>query len=119
MVMNDKHSLSELNSSKKIYSLLGLAQRGRNVASGEYMTECSVKEGKAELVIVAADASENTKKKFQNMCSFYHVPIAILGTKEELGHAIGKEMRASIAVTDPGLAGAMQKQIDDSINNGR
>lgn len=113
MGMNDQHSMN------KIYSLLGLAQRGRNVASGEFMTECGVKEGKAKFVIVASDASENTKKKFQNMCEFYYVPIAILGTKEELGHAIGKEMRASIAVTDSGLAGAIQKQIDDSINNGR
>lgn len=113
MDMNDKHSKN------KIYSLLGLAQRGRNVASGEFMTECSVKEGKARLVIVASDASENTKKKFQDMCRFYRVPIAVLSTKEELGHAIGKEMRAAIAVTDSGLAGAIQKQIVDSINNGR
>lgn len=103
----------------KVFSLLGLAQRGGHVVSGEFMTERSVKEGKAYLVIVAADASDNTKKKFTDMCNFYHVPIAFYGTKDEIGHSIGKEMRASVAVTDVGLSGAIQKQMDYSNNNGR
>ena len=34
------------------------------------------------------------------------------GLKEELGHAIGKEFRASIAVTDQGFAEALLKQLD-------
>ena len=42
---------------KKILSLLGLATRSRNVVSGEFMTEKSVKEGTAKLVIVAGDAT--------------------------------------------------------------
>ena len=35
----------------------------------------------AELVIVAEDASDNTKKKFQNMCDFYEVPIYFMEIK--------------------------------------
>ena len=46
----------------KILSLLGLATRSRNVVSGEFMTEKAVKNYSAELVIVAEDASDNTKK---------------------------------------------------------
>ena len=64
----------------------------------------SVKAGKAFLVMIAADVSNNTKKMFTNMCDFYKVPIVSYGTKVELGHAIGKEFRASLAVTDEGLA---------------
>ena len=41
----------------KIYSLLGLAMRGRNLVSGEFQTEDAVKKGSAMLVIVAEDAS--------------------------------------------------------------
>ena len=52
----------------KILSLLGLAAKGRNLVSGEFSTEKAVKEGKAALVIVSSDASDNTKKKFTNMC---------------------------------------------------
>ena len=55
----------------KIYSLLGLAMRGRNLVSGEFQTEDAVKKGSAMLVIVAEDASANTKKLFHDKCSYY------------------------------------------------
>lgn len=96
----------------KIYSLLGLATRSRNVVSGEFATENAVKSYKAELVLIGMDASNNTVKKFQNMCEFYKVPIYILGTKEELGHAMGKESRASLAVTDNGFAKAIMQYLE-------
>lgn len=95
----------------KVLSLLGIANRGRNLVSGEFMTEKTTKSGKAFLVIVARDASDNTRKMFFNMCQFYKVPYFEFGTKEELGHSIGKEMRASLAVTDEGLANAIKKQL--------
>jgi len=88
----------------KVLQLLSLAQRAGKVASGEFKTEESVKSYKAALVVVASDASDNTKKKFTNMCEFYEVPIIIYSDKNELGHFIGKEFRASLAVTDEGLA---------------
>ena len=96
---------------KKVLSMLGLAARSRNVASGGFATENAVKSGKAYLVIVSEDASDNTKKKFRNMCAYYQVPIYFFGEKEELGHAIGKEFRASLAVLDDGLAKAIEKNI--------
>ena len=58
----------------KIYSLLGLAMRGRNLVSGEFQTEDAVKKGSAMLVIVAEDASANTKKLFHTDRRSY-VPI--------------------------------------------
>lgn len=98
----------------KILSLLGLAARGRNLVSGEFSTEKAVKEGKAALVIVGGDASDNTRKMFTNMCSFYKTPIYFYGSKEKLGKAIGKEMRASVAVTDPGIAANIIKHLEES-----
>lgn len=95
----------------KVLSLFGIANRGRNLVSGEFMTEKMVKSYKAYMVIVAEDASDNTKKMFQNMCDFYKVPYYVFGTKEELGHSLGKEMRASLAVTDQGLADAIKKHL--------
>ena len=47
----------------KVLSLIGLATKAGKTASGEFLTEREVKSGKAALVIVAGDASENTKKK--------------------------------------------------------
>ena len=96
----------------KVMSMLGLATKAGKVASGEFMTENAVKSGIASLVIVAEDASENTKKKFQNMCEFYETPIRVYGIKDDLGHAMGKEFRASLAITDEGLAKAILKKMD-------
>lgn len=92
--------------------MLGLAAKAGKVASGEFMTERVVKSGEAALVIVAEDASENTKKKFKNMCEYYKVPVRIHGIKDELGRFTGKEFRASLAITDKGLAQAVMKKMD-------
>ena len=92
--------------------MLGLAAKAGKVASGEFMTENAVKSGGAALVIVAEDASENTKKKFRNMCEYYKVPVRIHGIKEELGHFTGKQFRASLAITDKGPAQAVMKKMD-------
>ena len=43
---------------------------------------------------------------------YYQVPYYEFGGKEELGVAIGKEFRASLAVTDENLASALKKQLD-------
>lgn len=94
----------------KILSLAGLAARAGRIASGEFSVEKAVKTGRGHLVIVAEDASANTKKKFSDMCSYYQVPVIFMQTKEELGKAIGKEFRASVAVLDAGFAKAMLKE---------
>lgn len=96
----------------KILSLLGLAARGRNLVSGEFSTEKALKEGKAYLVVVATDASDNTKKMFTNMCVYRDVPIYFYSEKEFLGKAIGKQMRASLAVTDSGMAANIVKKLE-------
>ena len=100
----------------KAMSMISLATKAGKTASGEFSTEQSVKSFKAELVIVAADASDNTKKKFQNMCEFYEVPIYVYGDKESLGHAMGKENRAMLAVNDLGFAKSIIKHLDNEQN---
>lgn len=98
----------------KILALLGLAAKGRNLVSGEFFTEKAVKNGKAALVIVSREASDNTKKMFTNMCTFYKTPMYLYGTKEALGRAVGKEMRASVAVINQGMAENIIKHLEES-----
>lgn len=92
-------------------SMLSLAAKAGKVASGEFSVEKAVKSRKAHLVLVADDASENTKKLFRNMCSFYHTPVQVYGSKEALGRAIGKTYRASLAVTDQNFAKAIAEKM--------
>ena len=55
-----------MTQNSKVLSMLGLAAKAGKVASGEFSTEKEVKSGNACLVIVAEDASDNTKKLFRN-----------------------------------------------------
>ena len=84
----------------KILSLLGLAARSRNLVSGEFAVEKSVKSGHACMVLAANDASENTKKMYRNMCEYYHVPLYFF--------------RAAVAVEDQGFAKAIRGKLENS-----
>jgi ribosomal protein L7Ae-like RNA K-turn-binding protein len=94
--------------------MIGMAMKAGKVVSGEFATEKAVKTGTAWMVIVSEAASENTKKMFRNMCTFYKVPMFVYGTKEDLGHSMGKEFRASLAVTDEGFAKSIEKRLNEA-----
>lgn len=79
-------------------SLLPIAMKAGAIAAGEYQCEESIKSGEAYFVIIAEDASDNTRKKFEDKCSYYEVPYVIYGEKENLGQLIGKAERSVIAV---------------------
>ena len=79
---------------EKFYRMLGLATRAGKVVCG----------GKAKLVIVAKDASENTMKKFCNSCEYYSVPQIITDDRFALGEATGKGFAVVMAVCDESFA---------------
>lgn len=85
-------------------SLLGLANRARKIVSGEGLVVKEVQLKRAKLVLLAQDASENTKKKITDKCSYYHVPLLLVGDRYMLGQAIGKDSRVVVAVMDNGFA---------------
>ena len=93
----------------KVLSLLGLAKKAGFAQGGEFLTEKAVKGFKFALVIVAGDASDNTKKKFSDMCTFYEVPFYTFSNKDDLGHSIGAEFRASVTVNNAGMAKKIQE----------
>ena len=90
-----------MKSDKKAFSLYDIV-----------MIEKAIRDGEAYLVIVAEDASANTKKKFSDSCKFYQVAYAEFGDKDTLGKAIGKEFRASLAVLNKGFAKSIGKNLD-------
>lgn len=99
------------DAAKKILSYLGLAQKAGKVAAGEFLTEKAIQEKKAYLILVSEEASANTKKKFTDSATYYDIPVYLFGKKDELGHCLGKEFRASLAVLDRGLSDAIEKQL--------
>ena len=98
----------------KVESMLGLAMKSGNVVGGGDAVEEAIKSGKALLVVIASDSSAGTKKHLKDKCSFYQVPFVEYGTRESLGCATGKGMRASLAITDLNFAKAVCAQIDQT-----
>ena len=97
--------------SNKVYSLLGLSMRAGKVKSGEFAVLEAIRKKTACLVIVSEDASDNTKKQFSDKCKYYEIPMIFFGDKESLGHAIGKDVRTSLAITDFGLSQSLRKNL--------
>lgn len=96
----------------RIYSFLGIATKAGKVVSGEETCERSLKSGKVFLVIISVDASDNTKKKFSDMCKYRSIDIRYFGEKKLLGRYIGKDIRSVAAVTGKGFAGRLKELID-------
>ncbi len=84
--------------------LLGLAMRAGKLALGEGRAEESIRSKKGKLLILAVDASDNTKKKFRDKCAYYHTPLITVADRYELGACLGREFAVVAAVEDIGFA---------------
>lgn len=88
----------------RVYQMLGLSTKAGKTKSGSFLAEDCVRSRKAKLVLIAEDAEGNTRKRLEDKCRSYHVPVIYYGTKAELGHAMGQGIRSCVAITDVGLA---------------
>jgi len=89
---------------EKLASLLGLAQKARKIVSGEFAVEQAVRSKKAKLLLIAADASENSKKNYRALAAYYQITCHETLSKDQFGAAIGKPPRAALAVIDSGFS---------------
>ena len=96
----------------KVLSFIGICMKSGKVVSGEFSVDKAVKARQACLVIVADDVSANSRKHYTDMCRYYDTPICFISSKEELGRALGKEYRASLAVLDENMAKALSAKIE-------
>ena len=91
----------------KLLSMVGLARRAGKISSGSVGCEQSVKGKAAKLVIIATDASDNTKKAFTNTCSYYDTECIEYADMQSLGQCIGADERAVVSVNDKNFAKAI------------
>ncbi|MCF0143185.1 MAG: ribosomal L7Ae/L30e/S12e/Gadd45 family protein [Parasporobacterium sp.] len=98
----------------KVLSFLSICRKAGKCVSGEFSCEKALKEGKAVMLIVAEDASANTKKHFTDMCTYRNVPIYFHGTKEALGACLGQNIRAQAAVLDEGFAARLTELLKNT-----
>ncbi|WP_088033786.1 YlxQ family RNA-binding protein [Evansella clarkii] len=93
-------------------NLLGLIYRAGKLVTGEELVVKAVQKQKLSLVIISEDASDNTKKKLSDKCSYYKIPFFIRGDREAIGQAIGKAGRVVIGIEDPGFAKKIRSIIE-------
>ncbi|KIX91615.1 50S ribosomal protein L7 [Staphylococcus microti] len=98
---------------QQFLNFLGLAMRAGKVKTGESVLIAELKKHRLKLVLIAEDASDNTKKTLMNKCTTYKTPYRVVSNRYELGVAIGKEARVNIGITDSGFAKKLIAMIDE------
>ncbi len=99
----------------KVLRLLGLCRRAGRLAVGEpSVAEASQRRSKVHLVVLASDASDNTKKRAEAHARRANAPLMVLDcTTLALGKALGLPLCAMAAVIDAGLAREIEKSINE------
>ena len=82
---------------------------------GNDLTVKAIREGKKlPLVLIACDASDNSKKRALDCCAYHGVAAAELPhTAQELGHLVKKGSSvAAVGILDEGFAAALQREMN-------
>ena len=85
--------------------LIGLARRAGFLEYGEETVGASARAGKAKVILIASDASDNTKARGVNYARYGNLPVVVIPfTKEQLGASLGRGVTGLISISDVGLA---------------
>lgn len=104
---------------EKTLNLLGLMRKANAIAVGETNTGGAVRAGKAKLLLLAADASDNARSRARG---FTHgrdiVTVTLPFTKDEISAHVGVSGCAMAAITDIGFANAFMKSLAAAVPEG-
>jgi ribosomal protein L7Ae-like RNA K-turn-binding protein len=98
-------------SKRSALMLLGLARRAGALERGTGATQRAVRDGSARLVLLAQDASEVQLEKVLKLLRHRETPRGVLGSRAELGAAVGSAPLSAVAVTDKNLASQLVRQV--------
>lgn len=85
-------------------NIIGLARRARKTTLGTNITIEGVRKQTVKVVILATDASDNTKKLVTDKCKTYHVEVVSQLPSNELSKAVGKGNIMVIGIIDEGFS---------------
>ena len=104
---------------EKTLNLLGLMRQANAIAVGETNTGGAVRAGKAKLLLLASDASDNARSRARG---FTHgrdvVTVTLPFTKDEIAAHVGVSSCAMAAITDIGFANAFMKSLAAAVPDG-
>ena len=98
----------------KALGYLGLMRKANAVAIGETDTGAAAKSGGAVLICLAADASDNARKRAETFAYARSIPVTRLPyEKQTISDLVGKAGCSMLAVTDLGFAAAFAAALPD------
>lgn len=97
---------------QEILNLLGLALRAGKIETGTEKVMASIRAKRYKLVILADDASDNSKEKIIRLAENNNVPLVVWGTSDVLADAIGKGITIAIGIKDAGFAKTIKKKFE-------
>ena len=99
----------------KALNYLGIMRKAGACAVGETDCGAACRAGKAKLLLLAADASDNARSRAKGFVYGRKIPLVILPyTKMELAGKLGRGAVSMIAVNDLGLAVALIKALAEN-----
>ena len=97
----------------KALNYMALARKAGRIELGEEPVGAAARAQHARLVIVAQDASDHTRRRAMSfVAGTEQLCIRVPFTKDQLGQSIGRTSLAIAAFTDPALAQAFLKALD-------
>lgn len=98
--------------SSDLLSLVGLAKKAGKLEVGEEPVGTVARSGHAKLIIVAADAAENSRRRASHFADAGRVKwLSVPFTKAELGGILGRSSCAMAAFTDMGFAASLAAKL--------
>lgn len=92
--------------------LLGLARKAGHIEVGEEPVGAICRARKAKLLILAADAADNTVRRAEHFAQAGNtLCVQTPFTKAEIGGAVGRGSCAMAVLTDAGLAASLMKKL--------
>jgi len=99
----------------KALAMLAMARKAGALEIGEESTGAAARSGRAKLLLLAADASDNALRRASGFSASSGVPLIRLKlTKNELAAGLGKHGCSMIAVMDLGFAAAVASRMAES-----
>ncbi|KPU43903.1 putative ribosomal protein YlxQ [Oxobacter pfennigii] len=97
---------------ERLYSFLGIIKKAGKLAAGYNNCIFDIKKDKCKLLIIAENASDNTKDKFESLCKGRKLSYFIFGDKERLGSCIGKASMSVLAIKDENMSKVVQSMFE-------
>jgi ribosomal protein L7Ae-like RNA K-turn-binding protein len=84
--------------------MLGLAERAGMVIPGTARVREAVREGRVRLVLLASDASRNSRDKLEPLLQAVGQPFGVIADRATLGAAVGRAPLSAVGITDRRMA---------------